>query len=107
MSDEREYLDTHPWIEFDAEAVRRLGPDSWMRLGEAFARCTELMATPLIPTQNRRRAVFGHTQSLLARIGAPRHATASFCWNDWSIGSTANTSAQTRHDPAALATDSL
>lgn len=49
MSDQREYLDTHPWINFDPGAVRRLGPDSWMRIGEAFALCTELMATPLIP----------------------------------------------------------
>lgn len=49
MSDERGYLDTHPWIDFDAGAVRRLGPDSWMRIGEAFALCSELMATPLIP----------------------------------------------------------
>lgn len=49
MNGEREYLDTHPWINFDAGAVRRLGPDSWMRIGEAFALCSELMATPLIP----------------------------------------------------------
>ncbi|MCY3892189.1 MAG: Fic family protein [Acidimicrobiaceae bacterium] len=49
-SDEtREYTDTHAWIDFDASVANRLGAQSWMRMGEAYARCAELSRTPLAP----------------------------------------------------------
>lgn len=49
-SDEtREYTDTHPWIDFDASVANRLDAQSWMRIGEAYARCAELSGTPLAP----------------------------------------------------------
>lgn len=49
-SDEtREYTDTHPWIDFDASVANRLGAQSWMKIGEAYARCAELSGTPLAP----------------------------------------------------------
>lgn len=49
-SDEtREYTNTHPWIDFDASVANRLDAQSWMRIGEAYARCAELSGTPLAP----------------------------------------------------------
>ncbi|MDE0498000.1 MAG: Fic family protein [Acidimicrobiaceae bacterium] len=45
----REYTDTHPWIDFDASVANRLDAQSWMRIGEAYARCAELSGTPLAP----------------------------------------------------------
>lgn len=45
----REYTDTHPWIDFDASVASRLDAQSWMRIGEAYARCAELSGTPLAP----------------------------------------------------------
>ncbi|WP_420626004.1 Fic family protein [Candidatus Poriferisodalis sp.] len=48
-SSDREYTDTHPWINFDAGVVSRLGARSWMQVGEAFALCVELSGTPLKP----------------------------------------------------------
>ena len=45
----REYTRTHPWIDFDASGLRRLSTRSWMQLGEAYALCCELSATPLTP----------------------------------------------------------
>ena len=47
--DTREYTDTHPWIDFDASVANRLDAQSWMRIGEAYARCAELSGTPLAP----------------------------------------------------------
>lgn len=46
---EREYSQSHPWIDFDAHIVNRLDPHSWMRIGEARALCVELLGTPLKP----------------------------------------------------------
>ena len=45
----REYLATHPWIDFDARVVNGLNPESWMLIGQAQALCTELAGTPLKP----------------------------------------------------------
>lgn len=46
---DREYVSTHPWIDFDAGVASRLGARSWMRIGEAYALCAELSGTPLAP----------------------------------------------------------
>ena len=45
----REYISTHPWIDFDASVANRLSARSWMHIGEAYARCAELSGTPLAP----------------------------------------------------------
>ncbi|WP_420444538.1 Fic family protein [Candidatus Poriferisodalis sp.] len=46
---DREYIGMHPWIDFDASVASRLGARSWMKIGEAYARCAELSGTPLTP----------------------------------------------------------
>ena len=46
---DREYTVTHPWVDFDASVVQRMDARSWMRIGEAYALCTELSGTPLAP----------------------------------------------------------
>ena len=46
---DREYLSTHPWIDFDSGVADRLGARSWMKVGEAYALCAKLSGTPLTP----------------------------------------------------------
>ena len=43
------YLETHPWITFDATNVNKLDPRTWMLLGEARAMCEILAGVPLQP----------------------------------------------------------
>ena len=45
----RRYLETHPWIRFDASGINELRPRAWMLLGEARARCDHLAGMPLHP----------------------------------------------------------
>ena len=45
----RRFLETHPWITFDATDVNRLDPRTWMLLGEARAMCEILAGVPLQP----------------------------------------------------------
>ncbi|MDE0134287.1 MAG: Fic family protein [Acidimicrobiaceae bacterium] len=72
-SDEtREYTDTHPWIDFDASIANRLGAQSWMRIGEAYARCAELSGTPLAPAMAdalHQHALIRGTQATVAIEG--------------------------------------
>ena len=43
----RRYLETHPWITFEATDVNNLGPKIWMLLGEARSKCEHLAGAPL------------------------------------------------------------
>lgn len=44
------WLDSHPWLDFDAPAIlQRLGPEVWMLLGEAKSKCEHIAGVPLMP----------------------------------------------------------
>ena len=45
----RSYRESHPWITFEATDFNKLGPKSWMLLGEARSRCEHLTGAPLQP----------------------------------------------------------
>ena len=45
---EREYLGTHPWINFSPD-LRQLSPRAWMLLGEAQSKCQHIAGVPLKP----------------------------------------------------------
>ena len=45
----RSYLESHPWITFDATDVNSLGARNWMLLGEIRSKCDHLAGTPLQP----------------------------------------------------------
>lgn len=49
----RQYQRTHPWITFETIAPDRLGPRTWMLLGEARAACSMLARLPLQPAVAR------------------------------------------------------
>ncbi len=72
-SDEtREFTDIHPWIDFDASVANRLDAQSWMRIGEAYARCAELSGTPLAPAMAdalHQHALIRGTQATVAIEG--------------------------------------
>ena len=50
----RRYLESHPWITFEATDINNLGPKTWMLLGEARSKCEHLAGTPLRPSVARR-----------------------------------------------------
>lgn len=43
------YEETHPWIDFSAKDLRKLGERVWMLIGEARSKCQHLAGTPLRP----------------------------------------------------------
>lgn len=43
------YEESHPWIDFSAKDLRRLGERVWMLVGEARSKCQHLAGTPLRP----------------------------------------------------------
>ena len=45
----RHYVESHPWITFDAADITKLDPRTWMLLGEASAICEMLAGAPLQP----------------------------------------------------------
>lgn len=45
----RSYLESHPWITFEATDFNDLGPKTWMLLGEARSKCEHLAGVPLPP----------------------------------------------------------
>ena len=45
----RSYLESHPWITFEATDFNNLGPRAWMLLGEARSKCDHLAGVPLPP----------------------------------------------------------
>ena len=45
----RRYLESHPWITFEATDINNLGPKTWMLLGEARSKCEHLAGAPLRP----------------------------------------------------------
>lgn len=45
----RPYLESHPWITFDATDLNDLGPKTWMQFGEARSKCEHLAGVPLPP----------------------------------------------------------
>ena len=46
----RSYLESHPWITFEATDFNDLQPKTWMLLGEARSKCEHLAGTPLRPS---------------------------------------------------------
>ena len=46
----REYEESHPWITFDLNAVRRFSERSWLLLGEAQGLCKQIGRAPLPPS---------------------------------------------------------
>ena len=50
----RSYLESHPWITFEATDFNDLQPRTWMLLGEARSKCEHLAGTPLRPSVARR-----------------------------------------------------
>ena len=63
----RPYLESHPWITFEATDLNDLEPKTWMLLGEARSKCDHLAGTPLRPSVARR----------LSRIALVRGAQAT------------------------------
>lgn len=49
----RQYQRTHPWITFETIVPDRLGPKTWMLLGEARSACSMLASLPLQPVVAR------------------------------------------------------
>ena len=49
----RSYLESHPWITFEATDFNDLQPKTWMLLGEARSKCEHLAGTPLRPSVAR------------------------------------------------------
>lgn len=49
MSEDREYLNTHPWLTFDYRLQFDGDAMLWSLLGEAFSKCQHLAGTPLAP----------------------------------------------------------
>lgn len=45
----RSYLDSHPWITFEATDINSLTARNWMLLGEVRSKCEHLAGTPLQP----------------------------------------------------------
>ena len=45
----RSYLESHPWITFEATDINSLNPRNWMLLGEVRSKCEHLAGTPLQP----------------------------------------------------------
>lgn len=45
----RAYQESHPWITFKATDINKLGPVTWMALGEARSKCQHLAVAPLQP----------------------------------------------------------
>ena len=45
----RSYLESHPWITFEAIDINSLTPRNWMLLGEVRSKCEHLAGTPLQP----------------------------------------------------------
>ena len=45
----RSYRESHPWITFEATDFNKLGPKTWMLLGEARSKCEHLAGAPLPP----------------------------------------------------------
>ena len=45
----RSYLESHPWITFEATDINSLTPRNWMLLGEVRSKCEHLAGTPLQP----------------------------------------------------------
>ena len=45
----RSYLESHPWITFEATDINDLGAKTWMLLGEARSKCEHLAGVPLPP----------------------------------------------------------
>ena len=45
----RSYLESHPWITFEATDINDLGAKTWMLLGEARSKCEHLAGAPLPP----------------------------------------------------------
>ena len=43
------YVESHPWITFEATDINNLGPKTWMLLGEARSKCEHLAGAPLRP----------------------------------------------------------
>ena len=50
----RSYLESHPWITFEATDFNELGAKTWMLLGEARSKCEHLAGAPLRPDVARR-----------------------------------------------------
>ena len=50
----RPYLESHPWITFEATDINDLGAKTWMLLGEARSKCEHLAGAPLRPDVARR-----------------------------------------------------
>ncbi|QUQ71794.1 Fic family protein [Kutzneria sp. CA-103260] len=49
MTQEHDYLTSHPWLTFDYRLDFELKAQLWARLGEAFSKCQHLTGTPLTP----------------------------------------------------------
>ena len=45
----RSYLESHPWITFEATDINDLGAKTWMLIGEARSKCEHLAGVPLPP----------------------------------------------------------
>lgn len=45
----RSYVESHPWITFEATDINNLGAKTWMLLGEARSKCEHLSGVPLPP----------------------------------------------------------
>lgn len=50
----RSYLESHPWINFEATDINDLEAKTWMLLGEARSKCEHLAGAPLRPDVARR-----------------------------------------------------
>ena len=50
----RSYLQSHPWVTFEATDINSLHPRIWMLLGEAQSKCEHLAGTPLQPEVAKR-----------------------------------------------------
>lgn len=49
MTQERDYLASHPWLTFEFRLDFDVKAQLWARLGEAFSKCQHLTGTPLTP----------------------------------------------------------
>lgn len=50
----RSYVESHPWITFEATDINSLDAKTWMLLGEARSKCQHLAGAPLRPDVARR-----------------------------------------------------
>jgi len=49
VTQERDYITSHPWLTFDYRLDFDVKDQLWARLGEAFSKCQHLTGTPLTP----------------------------------------------------------